>query len=762
MSTIFKHKKIFLACSIILMTPHSKAEVDPDKKNRSNEENIVETILVTAEHKVTTIQDSALSITVKSGEELQQQGKYQLSDILEDIPGITGGAATQVGNTTGSGTDTPSAGLTIRGIPSNVAAGGSNISVAPAAALYVDGIYQGIGGTYDVQRVEVLRGPQGTLYGRSATSGLVAIHTNNPTFDGINGNVQLERGNYSTERYSGAINIPLVEDSLAIRIAANDYERNGFFSKEGGYRENKDYKAKLLYEPNENFSTLIGYAYSKNQINSGGVSISPDLTNYNKMIFDYNQDISSGGTPVNYGSNSTSQYWAEVNYDLNNLSLTYLFSRRNYDQELNSTYSANVILSGYATTPKSDFTTNEIRISSNNNEKLTWQIGLLHYKNELKSYNENYQVNSDGSETLAFISDVPNKETSALGIFGEATYEFSPTIRLTAGLRYDTTEVDATQTLITEDVTESLSSNKKYYNLNYKLRLEKNITDENMLYTSVSTGFTPGDISLNADNNASNPEDRIVVNEYEDKTMTSYEIGSKNSLLDKSMTWNIAAYYLDYEGYQVGDFEFSLGLGIPFSKLVTIPMKVKGIESETSYYISDSDRISFNLSYTDAKFVNTETMNYGPFTNPFFGSEYFVTFNDLHGTDEVHGVPKLTSSINYDHNYYFEDDSTLNIGIDVMFISEYLGGPIRNDLIEDGREEWLQAGDAVISNLNLTWLSSDSSYSISAYIRNLGNKLYYTKTGAYGKDGSAPSGLVLESSVNSPRTFGIVFNYFFE
>lgn len=756
-----KLNRINKAILLCLTTSNSYSTLanDESNPNKSDSRNSnVETIIVTAEHKVSSIQETALSLTVKDGEEIQQQGKYLLSDILEDVPGITGGASTQVGNTTGSGTDTPSAGLTIRGIPSNIAAGGSNISVAPAAAIYVDGVYQGIGGTYDIDRVEVLRGPQGTLYGRSATSGLVAIHTKDPVLNEFNGLIQVEMGNYNNRRYMGAINAPLIDDKLAIRIAGNFYSRDGFYSSKGGYLENEDYRLKMLYQPTDELSILLGYSLSDNVVNSGGVSISPSLENPDKLVFDYNQDLASGGTPVNEGGNKTNQLWLTLNWESKIGLVTYQGAIRDYEQALDSTYSANVILAGYATTPESKFITNEFRLSSDVDDDLTWQMGFLTYNHNLQSYNENYQVNADGTQTLAFISDVPNKKTSALGLFGEMTYSFSDSIRLTAGLRYDITKVSGTQSLEVEGATNSISEQKEFKNLNYKLRFEYDVSDNNLLYASVSTGFTPGDISLYADNNAINLEDKIVVNEYEDKTMTSYEIGSKNQFFDGDLTWNLAAYYLDYEGYQVGDFEFSLGLGLPFSRLVTIPMEVKGIESELKYYISDSDKVGFNFAYTDAKFVDTDELSYGPFTNPFLGFEYEVKFNDLHGLSEVHRVPDFTSTFTYDHEFYFSNGSSLNFGIDILYVSEYLGGPIRDDLIEDGRRDWISAGDAFTTNVNATWAPDDYSYSITAYVRNVTDEQYIVSTGAYGKDGVPPSGLVLQSQVNNPRTYGVVVN----
>src|ERR1019366_2267749 len=108
------------------------------------------------------IQKTAVAVSVRNGGDLETEGRYSLANILEDVPGVQGGAAASVLSTAGSATDNQAAGLVIRGIGSNIGIGGGITSVASAAAIYVDGIYEGVGGDYDIDRVEALRGPQGT------------------------------------------------------------------------------------------------------------------------------------------------------------------------------------------------------------------------------------------------------------------------------------------------------------------------------------------------------------------------------------------------------------------------------------------------------------------------------------------------------------------------------------------------------------------------------------------------------------------------
>ncbi len=122
--------------------------------------------------------------------------------------------------------------ITIRGITPGGPAGGPNgISASPGTAVYVDGVYEGVASGYDIERVEVLRGPQGTLYGRSATSGVVAFHTRNPTFDGVTGNAAIEFADYDLQHYTAAVNIPM-GDKFAARLSGDYYDQgDGYFDQ---------------------------------------------------------------------------------------------------------------------------------------------------------------------------------------------------------------------------------------------------------------------------------------------------------------------------------------------------------------------------------------------------------------------------------------------------------------------------------------------------------------------------------------------------
>ena len=389
-------------------------------------------IIVTAERRTSTSQRIAASLSVRNGEELLEQGRYQLKNILETVPGITGGAAENAGTSDGSGTDNPASGLVIRGIPSNLGAGGSITSTAAAAALYTDYIYNGIGSTFDIDRVEILRGPQGTLYGRSATSGVVAIHTRDPNLKDFDGSLSAEIGNYQLRHYTGGISVPVVPDMLAVRISGNYYKQGGYyFGNMGGGRINKDFRVKVLFKPAENFTALLGYALEDNRTYTGGVLIYQNNKCNNARPVPNEYCISDD--TVTPGNNKFRQYWGEFNLDMGSFGVTYIPSYRTWQQNVTIDGRNSPALKLYQSTqtPSDYFHTEELRFHSNGSSALQWQAGGLYYYNKLRDMNSATVYSAPTIPAfLAFKTD-NRKSTLSLGVFAEATYSITSQTRVT-------------------------------------------------------------------------------------------------------------------------------------------------------------------------------------------------------------------------------------------------------------------------------------------------------------------------------------------
>lgn len=764
---------------------------------RAQDSRGLEEVIVTAQRRSEDVQKTAASISVRSGEALLDQGKYSLQSILEDVPGVAGGAAAATLGTNGSGTDNQAAGLVIRGIPSNVGVGGGITSVASAAAIYVDGVYEGVGGSYDIDRVEALRGPQGTLYGRSATSGLIAIHTRNPQLEQFGGNVSVEAGNSNLLHYSGAVNIPL-GSTVALRVAGSKYERDGFYSQLGGSTNNTDGRLKLLFQPSDTFSVLLGAAGQDNKTYIGGfntVLTSPNDT------FRVAQNPSSLGP----GENKYRQLWAQINWNLGFATLMYLPAYRTWESQ-NSFLSRPTpaqLAAGqggfdqFSTTDEDTFWTHELHLGSNPDSKLNWQVGTFYYDNSLHNLNDFYRHPSGAFYRGQDIS----RDTTAWSAFAEATYSLTDALRITAGVRYDSTEVQVHEVFtnnincnlaipggansvnyclpenLIQGVLSGDAGKRTFEKSTYKVRLEHDLTPDNLLYAMVSTGVSPGDITLTVDlrptitvNGAAVPNpnyQKPVPKEIKSEILTSYEIGTKNRFLDDRLQVNATVFYYDYGAYTVANANVNgarnaqgVFVVIPTPtqfETLSAPLQSYGFELETLFQVTPDDRIGLNYSYTQAEFHDKE--------RPVPGSD--AKFGDFFGLDEVRNLIPQQASLTYDRTFHLAGGATLALRAAERWVASHKetgNAPIskaqaNNPTVYAAILPWIETGDEFYTDLNVTWTSPGGMFWITGWMRNAFDDQYKrlvnvsTVNATNVANGTAFNGIAAEQT--DPRTYGV-------
>lgn len=711
-------------------------------------------IVVTAERRVGTAQRTAASLSVRSGEELLEQGRYQLKNILETVPGINGGAAENSGGSGGSGTDNPASGLIIRGIPSNQGAGGGITSTAAAAALYTDDIYNGIGSTFDIDRVEILRGPQGTLYGRSATSGVVAIHTRDPDLDSIDGNASAEIGNYQLRHYTGGIGVPLVRDVLAVRVSGNYYKHGGYyFGNMGGGRINKDARVKLLFKPADNFTALLGFALEDNTTYNGGVQIyqnsNCDITKPVPNEYCITEDT------VTPGNNKFRQYWGEFNLDLGSFGITYIPAYRTWQQNfINDARNSPSLRIYQATqTPSDYFHTEELRFHSNSGSALQWQAGGLYYYNKLHDMNSVTVYATPTVPAFLAFSTENHKSTLSLGVFAEATYSITSQTRVTGGVRYDYTKVRNDQTYQTQapfafqppplpsPISKSISgedATRRFRNVTYKARVEHDLAPANLVYASVSTGVSPGDVTITTDATY-----QPTVLELKAETLTAYEIGSKNRFLGGNLQVNGAVFYNDYSGYQVGGINVSGNDLNPAFAIIASKLRSYGFEFDAIASPWAHGRLSYNMSYTNSRLRDIPAQY-----QPFFAHS------------RVPGLPPFQATLAYDHEILL-GAPILSLHGELRYRSAHNWARFTVEQLNAGAEPFMHTGDHFTGDLSATLAFPKTGLSITGYVRNVANTRYKT-TGATSGASTLKdffgniTGHSYGAALSDPRTYGVI------
>jgi outer membrane receptor protein involved in Fe transport len=730
----------------------------------------LEEIVVTAERRTEDVQKVPASVVVLQGDALRQEGRINTQQILEDVPNVSYAAPTQVaGGGNGSGGDNPNGNITIRGVQSTQQTAG--IAGPSATATYVDDVYQGIGGDYDINRVEVLRGPQGTLYGRSATGGVVAFHTNDPELNKVGGDAYTEYGTASLFNAIAALNLP-IGDQLAIRVAGHDYEHDGYWSADGGWTRTQEGRVKALYQPFDQLKILLTVSTTRVDANSTGqtpVLSAPNTINYGNWP-------AEALTPVARTARSQyDQYAANASYDLNFASLIYVGSIHTFSRNGFSGYyvSQSGVQSSGAAVPLDQFNTQELRLQSDPDSKLKWVIGGSFYSQQFDFSQTALQT--EGYEggpgippgtvdpnpaappgTLIF-SSINSGTTKDYGVFTEETYPVTEAFNLTAGVRFDKTENNRNAAYIfnqnLDNFLTSLSpptnaffslnnAQQTFNNVTFKLRAAYDFTPSNSAYAMVSTGFLPGDTQVTPVVNIVNAfmgkpvTVAFKVLPYAQERLTSYEIGSKNQFLDNTFQLNGAVYYYNYQGYQEA-VNTQPNTPIPAFATVAVPVRMIGAEADAQWVPTHADRVKLS-----AGVVSTKITSFPGTTGSYIGQT------------KLAGVPPALVALTYSHMIDLPGGSTLT-----PLVQGRYTGPDYVETLTPAQAAGTGAafdhqGSFGMVDFDLTWKPQNDMFTATAYVRNAGNKIYKAALNG-GASFAANTTTVIPSD---PRTYGVSMN----
>jgi iron complex outermembrane receptor protein len=746
----FKRQLLYgLACVPCIAIPAiANAQTTPAQSaqatsSQDGQKTSLQEVIVTAERRLSNLQKLPASESVRTGQELDDQGRITTREILLDVPGVV---AVDNVNTRNLGTsDIQGNNITIRGIAAqNSAAGGvSGISAAPGAAVYVDGVYEGIGGGYDIQRVEVLRGPQGTLYGRSATTGVVAFYTHDPDMGKFGGDVSAEVGNYNLQHYSGDVNIPL-GDTLAVRVSGDNYDQGqGYYGEATrGDLNRNDERVKVLWKPTDNFSLLVGAAYEHRDDFGGGKSYLAALPSLAQST------VNSITVP---GVKEDKQFWAQANWNLGPVTLTYLPAYRSWTQD-DTSITVNMFNTGLNSrttqkTPMDDFWTHEFRIYNNDGGAFKWQAGVFYYDNNLSNSVLAQFETTAGVPGAITTQSHDTRDTRNIGVFAETTIPLRDSLRLTLGARYDDTQVTVGESLyqdlyqlcgngigvnfplppgaactgvgtanIPSPPATTISGVKlQFKEFSYKARLEYDVTPKNMVYGMISTAYRPGDAGIQMG----------APYFLADQKLTSIEFGSKNRFFNDSLQVNASVFHYNYQGFQT---LYDVNIFNPLSFVnATVPATNIGGELETLYRLTQHDRIGLDFSYVKSDWYNKPAG---------FQAAFPLTNRAL---------TPYTIDGNFTHVFFLPGGSTLSGRIDGQYQAAHQAEDLQAQYLNLGFAQYEYREAELVGNLSAVW--STGRYTLSAYVRNFTNaqyKLYTVSTNV--------TQVTLDWS--DPRTFG--------
>ena len=586
--SMLKSKKNLLAATVAFFVGvggvnASFAQGDEGAKQRSG----MDEIIVTATKRAQNIQDVPISILALQGDDLVNQGISDLQSLSLAVPGLL---------VVESGIQRR---ISIRGI-------GNSFGSSSLIGMYLDDAsvaslpaYQIDLRIHDLERVEVLKGPQGTLYGEGSVGGTIRYITNDPQLDAFGAEASFDvsstKDGDPSQETKAIINIPLIDDSLGLRVVSQYINSGGWIDQPALDKSDiNDYelynvRAKLLWLPSDNLEVKATAIVHRND--TGALTTGEDDSG------NYSQAFGAPTTPS--GEANYDVYSLLVNYDLGDMALVSSTSYLDADHQINNTGSECCFPTGtpgefwHTLVTESNYAaeifTQELRLSSNESDPWFWSTGLFYkdatlFPGSFEGGLFGVPGGTLGTDIFAFggPSGFQEEQSQSWALFGETSYAVTDQLELGVGLRYfedDRRFRRGVTGTFQEDTFDSL---------NPKVFAKYDINDDLNVYFNVAQGFRSGGF-----NGAGQPP-------YDPETVLSYELGSKMSSSDGRLKADVALFHSTYEDYQIVGVIPSLGLNVTSNGGEA---EILGIDLSLVWYASEQLELGFNGNYMDTEFT---------------------------------------------------------------------------------------------------------------------------------------------------------------
>ncbi|RJG14781.1 TonB-dependent receptor [Massilia cavernae] len=693
--TIASAVAIFLAGAVMAPTQAAGQEQSDASAGAIQE------VIVTAQRVAQPASKTPLALSVVSGDDLKNAGAMNAASLTDLVPNV------QIANNGGAME------IAIRGVSSadNTEKGD------PSASFNIDGVNlarpQSAGiAFYDLERIEVLRGPQGTLYGRNATAGAVNLITNKPG-SRFEGNVALQMGNYDTRIVDAMLNVP-VNETLALRAAVSSSKHDGYLRSTQGLARNYDDQDSLsgrvhaLFKFAPDVTLLLSADTSKTRgAGPGNVPMETFQTQ--------SGDAQRTATPTVQGriDNKANGYSAELNATLDVGTLTYQGAHRSFDRDeitplgfgLSNPAPFGSSLAGYTQN------SHELRLASKHGA-LKSILGLYWFRES--SHIDVEFVNYPGLGRLAFIQDPTVSASKAA--FGDLTIDLSGDLHLTLGLRRTKDEKSRQGYTIIGDPVIARGVNDaavNYAQTTGKLSVDYALAKNIMAYVTASTGYKAG--GFNDGTRATNP-----FLTYAPEHLTAIEVGIKGRMLNGRLQTSAALFGYNYRDLQLTSIvEDPINGGVTSQTRNAAKAKIAGLELEGKYAVTSNGRINFSATYLDAHYAD-----YMPAQN--------IDWSGL----RLDKSPRATLGLGYDHRWAMESGAELSAHVGTRYTSAYFISDF------DTRTQYRQGGFHK-SDATLTYFSATGNWYVQGYIRNIEDQTVLT------------SYSVRRAGLGAPRTAGV-------
>ncbi|VXC34783.1 TonB-dependent receptor [Sphingomonas sp. 8AM] len=737
-------------------------------------------VLVTARRRQERAQDVPIALSVVGSEALERTGNFTLGQVQQLVPSL------QVFSFNPRNTN-----INIRGLGSNVAL--TNDGLENGVGIYIDNVFYGRVGQsqfdlVDLDRIEVLRGPQGTLFGKNTTAGAINISTRAPSFTTeFAGEATL--GDYGYHQVRGSLSGPIVADTIAYRLSIADTHRDGFLTNVTTRQRAQDYdnfsaRGQLLITPTPTLAIkLIGdYAQQKQHFVLGifadyfgtydnGAAIPNNFRDrtaragYTPLPVDpfarrgeadshYQSDMKS------YGAS------AQLDWDLGQAALTSITAYRWWDWDPANDGDN----TGLAVTTRAQQAnrqrqfSQEIRLASTGTNTVDYVVGAYYFWQIVRGYGATAYGPAAANWNLPAVSatignaalsgfearSTSTPETKSLAAFGQATWNATDALHLTVGLRYTTERKNGRfqQFHFTGADLSSLSAQaraaalaiRSQFNpvMDFTTRLNDDslsglatlsyrVAPDALLYASYSRGSKSGGLNLTALPAGIDPNVRP-------EGVNAYEVGLKSQWFDRAVTLNLAGFWTDVADYQTGITEQLANTVTYRQYIANIPsVRSRGVEGDLVWSPTRHASLNASFSYTDATYRDYRNAPQAPERLNLGGIQ------NLTG-QQLAGVPKFTYTLGADAA------QPLGGALELYGHADYAHRSSFNTTAGNSRYGIIDAYGVL--NLRVGLRTEDARWDLSAWVRNAGDTDYFQTL--------SPTNFGLVTGiVGDPRTWGV-------
>ena len=745
---------------------------------------VLEEIIVTARKTQESLQEVPIAVTVHTGESLQAAGITEFVQVASQTPNFDVRSDDVRGEL--------AAELTIRGQSSTT----SDLTIDQAVGININGapVTRGtnlFGNLFDIEQIEVLKGPQGTLFGKNTTGGLVIVTTKAPQLGENNGYVEVTAGNFSQFDVEAVGNVALGETS-ALRFGAAVTSRDGFgqgvFSdgSDSGFDLGDDdeefFRASFLYQPSDNFSLRINA--DTHDVDENGAVIRallpgaivpgvifaalPPATDEFFAGANFNDGQILPNSPEPEVTADETNINATIEANLGFANLTSITSYRDQDSNTNLNFSP---LGAIEIGQNSELIAQELRLSGET-ETYTWQAGIFLSNEEGDDRN-----NTVGRGQITAV------ENDSVSIFAQGGFDLSDKLNLTVGARYTeddravelielgalaafggsvaaarvglgTTALDDGTVILNDGTT--IENDAEFEEFAWTVALDYKLTDDQLIYGSISRGYRSGGID----------GDGLLSTEVEPEFVDNIEIGYKAGFLNNRLRWNSAIWYSDYTDIQIQSFSLdtTVTAGVPLAVLNNAAeADLAGFESEIEWVPNDNFVLKAGIGYTDGDFSEFTEPRLNDPANPAAGTFLFDR------SDEEIGGPEL--QFNLTARYSFDVAANTRGGFQLSYTyldEQILSSPAVIDLVNNQAASLQAAGVmigqesnfGVVEEIDLVNATLDfqigESLNVALWSKNLTDEEYFSTGFALEVFGG-----LAQRTIGAPRQYGVTVRYDF-